>query len=119
MANRDTTSSQERRTSHRHNIHIDVNYSAGAAYLFCRSENLSELGIFLATEETFDVQTQIELRFRVSEGGEPLEIKGEVVWVEVSKSGKKKGMGVRFLNLTDPQKERIKSLIRTIAYLDD
>ena len=119
MAKYDTSSSEERRTSLRHNIHIDVNYGAGSAYLFSRSENLSELGIFLATDETYDVQTQIDLRFRASEGGEPLEIKGEVVWIEIGKSGKKRGMGVRFLDLTETQKDRIKALIRTIAYLDD
>lgn len=119
MANDNEIRPSDRRTSFRHNVHIDVDYRMGESYLFSRAENLSELGIFLASNEPYTVQTRIELRFRAPEGDEPLKIKGEVVWVETGAGGKTPGMGIRFFDLDIPQKERIKSLIRTIAYLDD
>ena len=119
MENDNAIRPSDRRTSFRHNVQIDVDYRMGESYLFSRAENLSELGIFLASDEPFDVQTRIDLRFRAPEGDDPLEIKGEVIWVEIGASGKTPGMGIRFFDLDLAQKERIKSLIRTIAYLDD
>ena len=108
----------ERRSHHRHPVRLDVNYRRGESYLFSRVENLSELGIFIVSEEPFDKQTRLELRFLPPEGGEAIEITGEVVWVERGTAGRQPGMGVRFINPSPQVRQRIQALIRTVAYLE-
>ncbi len=117
MAGNKTRSFSERRVFPRHSAKIDVNYRRGENYLFSHTENLSELGIFLVSKEPLDKGTEIELRF-LPPGGDPIEITGVVTWVERGGQGKQPGMGVRFLDPSPKIRERIKSLIRTIAYLE-
>jgi len=113
-----TKSLKERRIFPRHDVKLDVNYRHGDTYLFSETENLSELGIFLVADVPFDKGTRIELVFRPPEGGDPIEVEGEVIWIEKGGSGKKPGMGIRFLEPGPMIRTRIKSLIRTIAYLE-
>jgi type IV pilus assembly protein PilZ len=108
----------ERRSHHRHPVRLDVNYRRGETYLFSRAENLSELGIFIVSDEPFDKTTELDLRFLPPEGGEAIEITGEVVWVERGTAGRQPGMGVRFINPTPQLRQRIQALIRTVAYLE-
>ena len=108
----------ERRVHPRHQARIDVNYRHGDTYLFSRTENVSELGVFLVSEEPFAVGTRIELSFRLAEGGDPVEVIGEVMWVDSRGAGKTPGMGIRFTDLDAHARMRIKELIRTVAYLE-
>lgn len=118
MTHQQPKSFVERRSHHRHRIRLDVNYRRGENYLFSRSENLSELGIFIVTDEPFDEHTHLELRFLPPEGGEAIEIEGEVAWVERGAKGRVPGMGVRFVNPSPQIRQRIQALIRTIAFLE-
>jgi uncharacterized protein (TIGR02266 family) len=108
---------QERRVHTRHKAKIDVNYKHGDTYLFSKTENLSEFGIFLVSTTPFEKGTKLELTFRQPEGGEPIEVTGEVMWVEQEGNGRKPGMGIRFIEPNEKQRARIKTLIRTVAYL--
>ncbi|MCP4676505.1 MAG: hypothetical protein GY854_13525 [Deltaproteobacteria bacterium] len=112
-----TKSISERRVHPRHKAKVDVNYRHGETYLFSRTENLSELGIFLVSNDPFDKGTKLDLRF-LPPGGEPLEITGEVMWVDRGSRGSPAGMGVRFIDPNKQIRERIRTLIRTIAYLE-
>ena len=118
MDHNSSKSFQERRSHRRHHVRLDVNYRRGENYLFSHSENLSELGIFIVSEEPFEEKTQLELRFLPPEGGEAIEITGEVVWVEQGGQGREPGMGVRFINPNPQARRRIQALIRTVAYLE-
>jgi uncharacterized protein (TIGR02266 family) len=109
---------RERRVHPRHNAKVDVNYKHGDTYLFSKTENLSEFGIFLVSATPFETGTKLELTFRQPEGaGESIEVNGEVMWIEQEGSGRKPGMGVRFIEPNEKQRARIKALIRTVAYL--
>ncbi len=118
MTRHKNRSISERRAFIRHQVKIDVNYRRGETYLFSRSENLSELGIFLVSREPLTKGDLLELRFLSPEGGDPIEIKGEVMWLEKGIRGKQPGMGVRFIDPSPQIRKRIKALIRTIAYLE-
>ncbi len=113
----ETKSITERRVHLRHKAKVDVNYRHGETYLFSRTENLSELGVFLVSDDPFDKGTKIDLRF-LPPGGEPLEVTGEVMWVDRGSRGSPAGMGVRFIDLNEQVKKQIRALIRTIAYLE-
>jgi uncharacterized protein (TIGR02266 family) len=108
----------ERRVYPRHEAKLDVNYKHGDTYLFSKTENLSELGIFLVSTTPFEKGTKLELTFHQPEGGEPIEVMGEVMWVEIEGRGKKPGMGIRFIDPNKRLRARIKALIRTVAYLE-
>jgi len=112
-----TRSFDDRRRDTRHEARLEVNYRRGDTYLFSRSSNISELGIFLMTNEPLLSGAIIELRFNTPRGQEQIEVTGEVMWVDPGEDSEA-GMGIRFINTSDEVRRRIKTLIRTVAYLD-
>lgn len=110
---------EERRRHQRYQVSLSVDYSEGDHFLFAYIENISEMGIFIRTDDPLPVGTQLTVRF-TPEGSEPLELEGEVAWVNpVRTDGRdlNPGMGVSFHNLSLAQRERVVSAVRTVAYL--
>lgn len=98
---------------------VTVDYSDGENFLFAYIDNISEMGIFIRTDDPLPVGTQLRLRFAPGNRSR-LELDGEVVWVNVIRSDGSHinpGMGVRFLALTPDQRERVVEMVRTVAYL--
>ena len=96
-----------------------MDYASGDTFLFAYLANISEMGIFLRTEEPLPMGTALRLRFAPPDGA-PLELDGLVVWVNHVRPGgdnPNPGMGVRFVGLTSEQRERVVQLVRAIAYL--
>jgi len=118
MSEDDTRSYSEKRREPRHVVSLEVNYRCGDAYLFSRSSNLSEMGIFLTTPTPLGRGTRIELSFAEPGAGEPIRVIGEVVWTLEAKPGVEPGMGVRFIDPSPETRARVKALIRTTAYLE-
>jgi len=118
MVSESTRSFDDRRGELRHNIVLDVNYRHGDSYLFSRSSNLSEMGIFLVTPAPPATGTRMDLRFSVPGEERPIEVTGEVMWIEQGQGGSEPGMGIRFIDPTPEIRRRVQALIRTIAYLE-
>ena len=61
-------------------------------------------------------------RFVRTEAG-PIEVEGEVIWVNPYRPGDREnlhpGMGVKFVDMTGEQRDQIRDLVRTFAYLGD
>ena len=114
----DTKTLIERRREPRHALKIDVNYIHDETYLYSHTGNISEMGIFLLTEQPLPVDTKIELRFAAPGQPEPLRVQGEVRWVVHPGSGAPAGMGIKFVDPTDEFRQRVRELIRTMAYLE-
>ncbi|MET0339719.1 MAG: TIGR02266 family protein [Polyangiales bacterium] len=109
----------ERRQHERFDTSISVDYSSGETFLFSYIQNISEMGIFIRTDEPLPVGTTLELRF-APDGETPIELVGEVTWVNPVRpfgDNINPGMGVRFQGLEPDARERIVDLVRTIAYL--
>jgi uncharacterized protein (TIGR02266 family) len=109
----------ERRQYERYETSISVDYSSGDTFLFSYIQNISEMGIFIRSDDPFPVGTLLQLRF-APEGQEVLEITGEVTWVNPYRpfgDNLNPGMGVRFRELAPEMRERIVALVRTVAYL--
>jgi uncharacterized protein (TIGR02266 family) len=109
---------EDRRVFPRHPVKLEVNYRHGETYLFSRTENMSEIGIFLVSEEPVETGTALALSFAPPEGGDSIEVDGVVVWVENPGGVRRPGMGVRFVGPSRKVRERIKALIRTVQYLE-
>jgi len=108
----------DRRRQPRHPARFDVDFRASDSYLYSRASNISELGIFVVTASPVPPGTRIHLRFGSAGDGTPIEIAGEVRWIDRGGSGREPGMGVRFVDPSLEFRARIKALIRTIAYLE-
>jgi type IV pilus assembly protein PilZ len=109
----------ERRLHERFDTSISVDYSSGETFLFSYIQNISEMGIFIRSDEPLPIGSVLELRF-APDGQEPIELAGEVTWVNPYRpfgDNLNPGMGVRFQQLTPEMRERIVALVRTVAYL--
>lgn len=109
----------ERRSYERFDTSISVDYSSGDTFLFSYIQNISEMGIFIRSDEPLPIGTVLELRF-APDGQEAIELAGEVTWINPYRpfgDNLNPGMGVRFQDLSPDMRERIVALVRTVAYL--
>lgn len=88
-----------RRTDPRYDRRVEVEIRAGSKQITAKSRNLSLGGMFAETEEPLPVQTPVEIRFRIPTQPEPVDVAGEVRWIEAAKPGVPGGMGIRFQGL--------------------
>jgi type IV pilus assembly protein PilZ len=110
----------DRRSSPRVDVLWSVDCETEETFLYASITNISEMGIFVQTNEPLAVGTAVILRFAPGHGCEPFILNGVVQWVNRSRPQQHSpnpGMGIRFASLTLPDRERIVASIRTIAYL--
>lgn len=89
-------------------------------FLYAAITNISELGIFVRTTEPLPVGTHLTLRFVPPNSPDSFVLQGTVQWVNTVRplrDNPNPGMGVRFVELTPDDRERLVETIRTIAYL--
>jgi type IV pilus assembly protein PilZ len=113
------TDGRERRQYERYETSISVDYSSGDTFLFSNIQNISEMGIFIRSDDPLPIGSALTLRF-APENQSPIEIAGEVTWVNPYKpfgDNLNPGMGVNFTDLTPELRERVVDLVRTVAYL--
>ena len=113
----------DRREHERFPTEISVDVRSGEHFLFAYITNISEMGIFVRTDDIRPVGTSLRLRFSGPEDeGTPIEVAGTVTWVNPVRIGgdnPNPGMGVRFENLTPELRESLVELVRAIAYLHE
>jgi uncharacterized protein (TIGR02266 family) len=89
-------------------IDINVEFESIESFITEYVSNISKSGAFIRTRDPWPVGTRLRLRFTiVAEDPEILEGVGEVVRV----SERPRGMGVAFVELTDPSKSLIEKLL--------
>jgi len=110
----------ERREHARFETELSVDYADKETFLFAYITNISQMGIFISAKDPLPVGTNLRLRFGLPDE-EPLALEGEVVWVNPYRTdgdNLNPGMGVRFHALSLARRERIVSIVRSIAYLE-
>jgi type IV pilus assembly protein PilZ len=121
-------SSDERRESGRYDVTWPVDCRAEDTFLYAAITNISAMGIFVRTNKPLEIGRELILRFaptplverdRLSQ--EPFEefvLRGAVQWINRDANGSPNpGMGIRFIELSADDRERIVEVIHTIAYL--
>jgi len=88
-----------RRTDPRYARRLDVEVIVGDQKRTATTGNISLGGLFLETKETFPLQTRLQIRFKIPTQPEPIEVSGEVRWVEPGGPDQPSGMGIRFQGL--------------------
>lgn len=111
----------DRRDFDRFEVEWAVDCVASDTFLFASITNISEMGIFVRTTDPRKVGTKLCLAF-APPGVEAFKLDGRVAWVNPLRANgdnPNPGMGVRFVELTPADRERLVDVIRTIAYLRD
>jgi uncharacterized protein (TIGR02266 family) len=90
-------------------LDLNVNFESLGEIRKCLMKNLSAGGIFVATESPLPIGTPFNVHIRIEKTGEDVQLPGEVVSVGASAdlSAEKHGMGIRFVNLTEAQREQV------------
>ena len=103
-------------------VDLEVDYRSEDTFLFAYIKDISAMGIFVRTVAPEPPGTRLNLRF-CPPGSGPIEVEGEVIWVNPYRPGDREnlhpGMGVKFVDMTGEQRDQIRDLVRTFAYLGD
>jgi len=93
-------------------LDLNVAFESRGEVRKCLMKNLSAGGIFVATEAPLPLGTPFNVRIHIERTGEEIELPGEVVSVgaSVDLSAEQHGMGIRFVNLSDAQREQVAEL---------
>ena len=111
-----------RRTSERIDVTWSVDCETEDTFLYASIANISEMGIFVSTREPLQVGTELTLRFAPPGARDAFVLNGQVQWinpVRLLSASRNPGMGIRFVNLSADDRERLVDTIRTIAYVRD
>jgi uncharacterized protein (TIGR02266 family) len=102
----------QNRDSVRVPLALNVKLDSGGDVRECRMTNLSAGGLFIATDSPLPAGTPFNVRIRIESTGEEIELPGEVITVEVSAdlAEEERGMGIRFVDLDEVQREQVTEL---------
>lgn len=85
-----------RRTDPRYARRLEVELIVGELKRIATTRNISLGGVFIETTEVMPLSTKLLIRFHVPTQPEPIEVGGEVRWLENSGPKQPSGMGIRF-----------------------
>jgi type IV pilus assembly protein PilZ len=116
-----TLAASDRRAAPRVLVDLEVDYGLEDNYLFAYITDISETGIFVRTTTPEQPGTRLNLRFSPDNETTPIEVEGEVIWVNPYRPGTPDnlhpGMGIRFVELDNDLRDRLLELVRRFAYL--
>lgn len=114
MKERRSADEADRRESDRHKIAITMELTAGNDLYFHVSGNLSTGGAFFSRAIPHPIGTTVQLTFQLpGEDPAPIRCSGEVVNIPIE--GKGLGMGVRFIDLSAADNERIEAFAAEVV----
>jgi type IV pilus assembly protein PilZ len=115
----------DRRRFERVLVDLEVDYSHQDTYLFAYIRDISATGLFVRTNEPEPPGTRMNVRFTPpdEDPSGPLELEAEVIWVNKFRPERSDsihpGMGIRFVDLSGDDRERLIDYVKRFAYLDD
>ncbi|MFH1131854.1 MAG: TIGR02266 family protein [Pseudomonadota bacterium] len=107
----------ERRSSMRVSVEMWVEESTDRELYFQRSTNISIGGIFLEHTVPHPKGTVVQLQFTLPGDSRPLKVKGEIV--NVGEGAEELGMGVKFLNLSAKDRQRLEAFLENVLQKSD
>lgn len=111
--------SENRRVHDRILVEWNVDCTTEETFLYASIANISAMGIFIRTTEPLSVGTEMDLSFS-SPGAVAFKLTGQVAWVNPLRpdgDNPNPGMGIRFVDLTQGDRERLVDVVHAIAYL--
>ena len=112
MAGSDSASGKERRRHERAELKIPVDYSSVDAFFAEFSQNINEGGMFIEMDRPVDLDTPVQLQFRLPGEDRPIQVQGRVAWVSDGKGEASAGVGIEFRNLDPETRDTINRIVR-------
>ena len=105
----------DRRIASRMPVQLEVEYSSIDAFLSDYAVNMSRGGLFLASQRPSPIGTPVTLQFVLPEETIPVEISGEVMWVNPEGVGQLiPGMGIEFRGMDTDSERRLARFVQTL-----
>lgn len=114
-----------RRRHERLPIEIEVNLTSDHNFYTAFTQNVSEGGLFVATNEILPIGTVLEFSFTLAPDPSPIAVRGRVRWTREETdftSDVPPGMGIEFIDLAPDVQRRINEFIqrqRESLFYDD
>ncbi|MFH1018281.1 MAG: TIGR02266 family protein [Pseudomonadota bacterium] len=113
----------ERRQHPRIMVRVLVDFESSDAYFYDYSNNLSEGGIFIATDRILPMDTPVTLRFTLPNIDRVFQANGKVAWVFEPSAGDEgpptdvlgKGMGVQFHDMDEKDRKLVRDYIQSVV----
>ena len=77
-----------------------------------RTANISEGGLFVCTEHPAQIGERLHIRVILSDQDSYFDVKTKVAWVADGSTGHPKGLGLEFIDLNEPQKRVIGTVLK-------
>lgn len=92
---------------------VTLSFERFSGFISEYSSNISPTGMFITTESPEPAGSEFDFAFRLGDGFEIIQGKGEVVWTRAVAEGPNRpaGMGIRFLQLSEGSKELIYRIV--------
>ncbi len=115
-----SSENKDKRTSTRVPVKMKVDWKSEGNFLFENATNISEHGIFVESDDPMKAGTMLNLQFSLPDvPKKKIDVLGEVIWTNPVRRDRSAvhnpGMGIRFVDLKDIDRETILSLIKRIA----
>jgi uncharacterized protein (TIGR02266 family) len=101
---------EERRRHPRVKVRIEVSFQKMDSYLHRFTENISEGGCFIETDEVLPPRTEVPLEFSFPNHDKPVEVIGEVVWVL---EGSHSGMGIQYKKISPNARKVLREIVQS------
>jgi uncharacterized protein (TIGR02266 family) len=105
-----THGGKERRKYPRVKLRIEVSYQKMDSYLHRFTDNISEGGCFIETDEVLPPRTEVPMEFSFPNHPDPVVIIGEVVWVV---EGTHSGMGIQYKKIPTDAQEALREIVQS------
>jgi uncharacterized protein (TIGR02266 family) len=107
---------EDRRQFYRATIKTAVHIGSESNFYTGFTDDISEGGLFVATHNLLANLAVVDLEFTLPDEGPPIRVRGEVRWVREYNptSDGHPGMGIRFLGLSQEDRDRIEKFVVTI-----
>jgi uncharacterized protein (TIGR02266 family) len=76
------------------------------------ADDISEGGVFVASDELLRLGTDLRLEFSLPDIGDAITARGVVRWLRLPHAGAPAGMGIQFLELRDEDRQRIARFVK-------
>ena len=105
-----THGGKERRKHPRVKLRIEVSYQKMDSYLHRFTDNISEGGCFIETDEVLPPRTEVPMEFSFPKYPDPVVIIGEVVWVV---EGTHSGMGIQYKKISPDAQKALREIVQS------
>ena len=105
--------SEDGRIANRDSVEVRVDLRSENTFFTGFSENISEGGLFIATEAPHEIGDELDVELTLMGGGHRIAQKVVVRWIRPAEAagGLPAGMGVQFLGLTEHEKAALQEFV--------